>query len=147
MPIIPRVGRRNPKIVLVIFTLYAVLSLGGMAMVYPFLITLTGAVSNAYEYEEYNVLPYYVWDQQECYLKYVVEKYYKRPFQLFRSCYVFPGRMNDFRDVHRNRRLVHDYFPAFEFIVVEGMKRLSVFQHYVVRDIYDVTDGSLPAGD
>ena len=113
MPIIPRVGRRNPKIMLAIFTMYALLCIGGTAMVYPFLITLTGAVSNAYEYEEHNVLPYYVWDQQECFLKYVVEKYYERPFQLFRSCYAFPGPMNDFRDVHRKRHLVHDYFPAF----------------------------------
>jgi ABC-type glycerol-3-phosphate transport system permease component len=57
MPIIDPTGRRHWKIRLVILSIYLLLTLLGVMMVYPFLITVSSSVSSPTEYYRYAPLP------------------------------------------------------------------------------------------
>jgi ABC-type glycerol-3-phosphate transport system permease component len=99
MPMVGRVGRKNPRVWGFLLTCYILLTLGGLSMIIPFAIMLTSAVSNEWDYEKFHVVPTYVVDRQERYMKFVTEKYLdiaeprtkvSRDFRLFSSAY-HPG--------------------------------------------------------
>ena len=60
MPIIPRVGRKSPNVVLVTISIYVLLALGSVTMIYPFGIMLTASVSSRYDYEKHHFVPHFV---------------------------------------------------------------------------------------
>ncbi len=74
MPILPLVGRKSAKIRTVILLLYAVLCLGSITMVYPFALMLSGSVSSFYDYDEYRLLPRFLFDDSTLFAKFVYEK-------------------------------------------------------------------------
>ena len=57
MPIIDEVGRKTLKMRLVTFAMYLVLTLLGITMVFPFLITLTSSVTNSMDYYRFSPVP------------------------------------------------------------------------------------------
>jgi len=103
VPIIPTVGRRSPKIIAVIALIYVLLIAGGVTMVYPFLVTLSSAMSNDYDYERFGFYPRYVFDAEERYLKYLAEKYFQpdQPvaFTSFQAAYGLPAHWGSFREI------------------------------------------------
>ena len=54
MPLISKVGRKHPKVVLGIVVMYLVLLGGAFTMFYPFMMTLTAAMSNDLDYWRYS---------------------------------------------------------------------------------------------
>ena len=114
MPILPAVGRRSPKIVAATLLIYAVLIVGGTTMVYPFLITLSSAVSNNYDYERFSVYPRYFFDARERYLKYLAEKYTQvEAFRNFQAAYGLPAHWGSFREIAFETEAAAKYFPLF----------------------------------
>lgn len=105
MAIVPKVGRRSGPVAAFLISAYLLLTLAGLTMVVPFLIMLTSAVSNSWDYESFNVTPRYLFDRRDRYLKVVAEKYLdvtgeiriQRDFRLFSSAYQPPLRWNSFR--------------------------------------------------
>ncbi len=69
MPIISYTDRRTPKGRLVVAFIYLSLLVGGLTMVYPFLIMVTGSVSNSYDYERRAPLPRYVWSESDRFMR------------------------------------------------------------------------------
>jgi hypothetical protein len=69
MPIISYTDRRTPKGRLVVLCIYLSLLLGGVTMIYPFLIMVTGSFSNAYDYERRAPLPRYFWSQNDRFMR------------------------------------------------------------------------------
>jgi len=74
MPILPTVGRRSPKLRLVIFCLYTVLCIGGLSMIYPFSIMLATSVSSNFDNDVYSPVPFYLFDDGVLFAKYIHEK-------------------------------------------------------------------------
>jgi len=72
MPIIPVVGRSLKKR-FVIFMIYFMLSLGGVTMVYPFLITLTSSVANGYDYNRHSPVPAYLYSRPDRFTRGLVD--------------------------------------------------------------------------
>ncbi len=72
MPIIAEVGRKTPKIRLLIGLMFLVLLVLGVAMVIPFLITLTSSVSTAMDYQRYDILPHALWSREERFTRGIV---------------------------------------------------------------------------
>jgi ABC-type glycerol-3-phosphate transport system permease component len=96
MPIVPRVGRKSWPVATFLTVCYILLTLGGISMVIPFLIMLSSAVGNSWDYEQYNVVPVYVFDRQQRYMKVLAEKYldidsprwkFRRDYRLFSAGY------------------------------------------------------------
>lgn len=103
MPIVPRVGRKRPAVVGFLGGSYLLLILGGLTMVIPFLIMLTSAVSNEWDYERHSPIPLYLLDRKERYLKYLAEEYlsvqkqFPRDWRLFTAAYCTPPQWTSFR--------------------------------------------------
>ncbi|MDR3688069.1 MAG: carbohydrate ABC transporter permease [Fimbriimonas sp.] len=57
MPLIPVVGRHSFKMRLVAWSIYLALTVLGIGMVYPFLMTLTASVSGPMDYDRYAPIP------------------------------------------------------------------------------------------
>jgi len=98
MSLLPTVGRKNIKIRLGILLIYTLVILGGVTMVYPFLITMTGAVSNSLDISKYRPYPKYLFNKEERYMKYLAERYYMR-FAFFKSAYQVPEYWGEFNDM------------------------------------------------
>lgn len=112
MALLPTMGRKNPRVFLGISLIYALLILGGITMIYPFMITVTGAVSNDLDYYRLNWYPTYWFDQKERYLKYLAERYLGR-FDFFKSAYRIPTSWGGFRDLPVNDESMKKYFPIY----------------------------------
>ncbi|MEN6644592.1 MAG: carbohydrate ABC transporter permease [Armatimonadia bacterium] len=65
MPIISDIDRKSAKGRAVTVWIYVSLILGGITMVYPFLVMLTGSVSNGFDYDRRDPLPRYVWARED----------------------------------------------------------------------------------
>ncbi len=112
MSLLPKIGRKAPKVRLGIALIYSLLSVGGIAMVYPFLITVTGALSNDLDYYRFSWYPGYWFNSGERYLKYLAERYQGR-FEYFKSAYRVPASWGDFRNVPSNQEDMARHFPVY----------------------------------
>jgi len=72
MPILNYTDQRTPKGRLVVLGIYASLIVGGLAMVYPFMVTLTGSVSNAFDYERRDWVPRWIWSREDRFMRVLV---------------------------------------------------------------------------
>ncbi|MHC4198739.1 MAG: carbohydrate ABC transporter permease [Planctomycetota bacterium] len=99
MPILPTVGRRSLRMRLVVVAIYVLLVLGGVTMVVPFLITLTGAVSNKADFERYDILPAYFGRRDLRFAKFLAEKYAGIRFEHFATAHGAPAGWSSFKDL------------------------------------------------
>lgn len=108
MPIVPKVGRKNASVIGFLSGSYLLLTLGGLTMVIPFMIMLTSAVSNQWDYERHSPVPLYIFDRSERYMKYVSEKYlsvqreFPRDWRLFSAAYEPPAQWTSFRAIRED---------------------------------------------
>ncbi len=108
MPIVPRVGRKSASVVGFLSGSYVLLTLGGLTMVIPFMIMLTGAISNEWDFDRHSPVPLYVFDRSERYMKYVSEKYlsvnreFPRDWRLFSAAYQPPAAWTSFRAIRED---------------------------------------------
>ncbi len=65
MPILNKIDRKSPRGRAILLGIYLVLSLGGMAMVYPFLITITGSFGTPLDYYRRDPVPRFLWNRPD----------------------------------------------------------------------------------
>ena len=65
---------RSSRTRLLVFAMYALLVLGGVTMVYPFLIMVSGSVKSNVDVNDYDLVPRYLHDEAMLYRKYIEEK-------------------------------------------------------------------------
>ncbi len=65
MPILNKMDRQGINGKAAIIFIYFCLIIGGATMVYPFLITITGSVSNVFDYSRRQPLPRFLWNRQD----------------------------------------------------------------------------------
>ena len=75
MALIPAVGRKTPKMRLLVAALYLILSLGAVAMVYPFLVMLGASAESQYEKSSPEIIPRYLFSDTALLGKYAEDKY------------------------------------------------------------------------
>lgn len=72
MPLISNIGRKSWKSRLLIAFIYMALTVLGTTMVVPFLITVSGSASNAFDYERFWPVPRYLWSSEDRFMKCLV---------------------------------------------------------------------------
>ncbi len=72
MALLAEVGRKAIKARIFVFLTYTALTIMGATMVVPFLITLTGSISNDFDYQRFRPLPRYFWSEKDRYVKCLV---------------------------------------------------------------------------
>jgi ABC-type glycerol-3-phosphate transport system permease component len=75
MPLIPLIGRKQPKMRLLIGLLYTTLSLGAVTMVYPFVVMMATSVTSPVDRDEFRPVPAYLRSDLWLFRKYVEAKY------------------------------------------------------------------------
>src|SRR5947209_13675996 len=75
MPLIPVIGRKQPKMRLVIALLYTALSLGAITMVYPFIVMIATSFTSPVDHDEFRPVPSYLTDDGWLFRKYIEAKY------------------------------------------------------------------------
>ncbi len=71
MPILSEVARRHPGQRALRALIYALLTLGALAIIYPVLIVLGQTLSNEFDLRDNAIVPYYLRDRNELALKYI----------------------------------------------------------------------------
>lgn len=75
MPVISTIGRRSTGVRAVILVIYTLLILGGLSMIYPMLLMLSGSVKSDTDYANNSVVPRYLYDDTALWQKYIESKY------------------------------------------------------------------------
>ncbi|MCB1070518.1 MAG: beta-galactosidase, partial [Kiritimatiellae bacterium] len=86
MPLIGRVGRRNVRVRLLIAGIYALLIGGGLTMVYPFLLMLSGSTKTAVDARENRIVPAFLTSEVMLYRKHV-EALFNEQLDVMRASY------------------------------------------------------------
>ena len=69
MSLVPNVGRKKWSIRLFIICVYTILSLMGLTMIIPFMITVSGSSSNWYDNERYWPIPRFIWSENDRFMR------------------------------------------------------------------------------
>ena len=75
MPIISLVGRKKPRIRILLTCMYVILTIGAVTMVYPFLLMLGMSITSEVDKNELRIIPTYVTNNVSLYQKYLDHKY------------------------------------------------------------------------
>lgn len=75
MPILTPLERRSPAARALLGIVYALLTVGAVTMVYPFLVMLGSSMTSAMDVQQYRVVPRYFTDEAVLFRKHVEEKY------------------------------------------------------------------------
>jgi multiple sugar transport system permease protein len=76
MPIISEIGRKSWRLRLLIWSMYLVLTLGAVTMVYPFMMMLSLSTASYADFKENRLIPRYWHDEDALFRKYAQSKYY-----------------------------------------------------------------------
>ena len=69
MPLLDQISRRHWKTRLVEYGIYLTLIIGGLTMVYPFLVMLTGASSASLDFQRRSMLPGFLFSREDRFLR------------------------------------------------------------------------------
>lgn len=103
MPIISNIEARSIKGRILIAAIFTVLTLGGLTMVYPFLIMLSGSLRSEMDQTDLDVVPSFLLNQDVLYRKFAETKYSQRMIDFNRANLV---REFSFRDIPAPKTLV-----------------------------------------
>lgn len=98
MPILGPIDRKSPTGRFAVVCIYVALIVGGATMVYPFLVMLTGSVSNGFDYERRAPLPRYFWSREDRLLHSLCNYFptaHRNSMRQLRSC--FPDLPDDWQ--------------------------------------------------
>ena len=83
MAVILTVERKTAKARIFLALVYAVLSLGGLTMVWPFLVMLAASLTGPYDYYRFSPVVRAFWDRPDRFMRYVADCYPRFPAEVF----------------------------------------------------------------
>jgi ABC-type glycerol-3-phosphate transport system permease component len=83
MAVILTVERKTAKARMFLALVYAVLSLGGLTMVWPFLVMLAASLTGPYDYYRFSPVVHALWDRSDRFMRYVATCYPRFPADVF----------------------------------------------------------------
>ncbi len=86
MAIISQIGRKHPRVRALLVGLYAVLLLGAVSMVYPFLLMLSGSTKSAVDLKQFDAIPRFLHDDDMLYRKHA-EALFNESIDLMNATY------------------------------------------------------------
>ena len=75
MPIISQIGRKSWRLRLLIWSIYTILTVGSVTMIYPFLMMLSLSISSKADFKENLLVPRWLHSEDALYRKYAAAKY------------------------------------------------------------------------
>ncbi len=112
MALLSKVGLYRSKSVAIITVMYVVLDVGALTMVVPFLMTLTTSVTNLYDLPQYNIVPRFVFNDDELFVKHLVEKYPE--YELIKKSYRITGA-DTLAELGESSQPLQNHFAPLEY--------------------------------
>ena len=109
MAVILTVERKTAKARVFLALVYAVLSLGGITMVWPFLVMLAASLTGPYDYYRYSPVVRAVWDRPDRFMRYVATCYPRFPAEVYPDA---PSHWGSWIIVSRDRAGCHTFAEA-----------------------------------
>jgi len=134
MPIIGNVGRRSFGVRFLNVSIHAVLILGAVTMVYPFLIMLSGSVKSAVDSRRLSALPSYFYDSDMLYRKWIEAKYNEA---ILEHGYCYRRRVFSFEDVMPPEKAVPQRSRDWRAFTARAADKLTE-DHYSLGNAYGV---------
>src|SRR5665213_3056357 len=75
MSLIPKVGKKSVRMRALLAVIYAILVIGSITTLYPFLVMIGTSVTNDYDQAQFNIIPPYLTSKPELEAKYAEDKY------------------------------------------------------------------------
>ena len=100
MAVILAVERRTAKARIFLALVYAVLSLGGITMVWPFLVMIAASLTGPYDYYRFSPVVRALWDRDDRFLRYVATCYPRFPSEIYPGA---PAHWGSWITVSRDR--------------------------------------------
>ncbi len=119
MPIISEIGRKHWRLRLLIGSIYLILSLGAVTMVYPFAMMLSISFCSKADHEENRLIPRWFYSEDALYRKYVAAKYLK---------------IEDYNQRHRTG------YPDFSYAESLGYSIANLNWPHIVAVPFDLDD-------
>ncbi|MDF3129214.1 carbohydrate ABC transporter permease [Kiritimatiellaeota bacterium B1221] len=156
MGLIPKTGRRDPKVRGLLFAIFLILCVGAASMLVPFMLMLSGSTRTGVDLHEFSLVPRFVFDEELLFQKYVEGLYNESPSDL-RAAWGTDHR--DFSDVRLlpevdmvsvdlwasfleiNRPQPQEYFSGYVYAPVSRGRPVNVrgFMHSLLKQF----DGSI----
>jgi len=74
MPLISNVGKRSPRVRILLGSLYLILCIGGLTMLYPFALMVANSITSYADYHEFKLVPRYLYSGKMLFKKYICDK-------------------------------------------------------------------------
>ncbi|NOY80060.1 MAG: carbohydrate ABC transporter permease [Kiritimatiellaeota bacterium] len=71
MAIISEIGRKAPKVRLLIWSIYTVLTLGALSMIYPFLLMISGSMKSSVDLKDFDAVPKFLYSDTDLYRNHI----------------------------------------------------------------------------
>ncbi len=135
MAILNDVDRRASRTRLALGLTYTLLVLGSVTMVYPFVIMVSSASTDSTDYNEYRVIPRYLYDKHKFFAKYWYQKRIGEGWSGARrpALLAYHRAEKDYNEIHRYM----DYFPHLDPDSPEYIDWNGPLVQRRVRDYHD----------
>lgn len=100
MAVILTVERKTAKARIFLALVYAMLSLGGITMVWPFLVMLAASLTGPYDYYRFSPVVHALWDRSDRFMRYVATCYPRFPADVYPDA---PAHWGSWVTVSRDR--------------------------------------------
>ncbi|MGA0332698.1 MAG: carbohydrate ABC transporter permease [Kiritimatiellia bacterium] len=117
MGLIAKTGRKSWKVRLLLFSIFAALSLGALSMAVPFLLMLSGSTRSGVDLQEFSLLPEFLYQEERLYQKYIEALYNESPSNLRAS---WGSELRDFSQVRLRENPDLESVKAWEAFVSEN---------------------------
>ncbi len=152
MPIIATVGRRAMRMRILLAVMYCILSVLGLTMVVPFMITVTASFSNELDYDRFRPVPKCLYSQTDRFVKGLVGFFNKYPQWSVQMSSHFPGMPEhwaSWRELGRDKqgidRFAAPYLNASPETMARWRKMAADYSEFVDR--YPVDDLLVPVSN
>ncbi|OIO93409.1 MAG: hypothetical protein AUJ92_12440 [Armatimonadetes bacterium CG2_30_59_28] len=152
MPIIPSVGRRSWYLRAIIILMYMALTLLGITMVVPFMITVASSISNDFDYERFRPIPRYLTSPADRFLKGLVSYYNTYPewyAQMRASFRTMPPEWTSWqvigKDLKNVDKLTSVYLHPSSAALITWKKIARDYSEF--EDSYPLSDTVCPVSD
>jgi len=132
MPMISPVGRKAPKVRLLFAGLYLVLILGGLSMVYPFLLLIAGSTKSGVDIKDVTWIPAFLIDDTALYRKHI-ESLFNEQLEIMRA--VYDSDDTSFEKVTPPENVRPKYVAAWNEFTAAGIPALSYTVGYMQAQV------------
>lgn len=139
MAVILTVERKTAKARIFLALVYAVLSLGGITMVWPFLVMLAASMTGPYDYYRFSPVVHALWDRSDRFMRYVATCYPRFPSEVYPDAPAhWGGWITVSRDRAGCRRFVGEQLKALDDPQASAAWRRMAGDYAAFNRTYDI---------